>query len=162
MPNKQSMHAGSSVPLPEDPAHVPYIPPEAIIQPPDSAASSGVSVSAVATAEADIWALGVLAFELLTHTRAFSSVEGGQGETFLKKVYAALAGDEPLPWESGSTKKDDDAFEVEFELWRGADKLPGAKGFVLQCLNRNPADRPPAGRLVSAWEDLVANNVLGK
>jgi serine/threonine protein kinase len=157
------MHAGSSVPLPEDPACVPYIPPEAIIKTPASAASSGVSVSAVATAEADIWALGVLAFELLTHTRAFSSVEGEERETALKRVYAALAGNVPLPRElSSSTKKDDDAFAFEFEMWREAVELPGVKSFVLQCLNRNPTDRPTAGRLLSAWEDVVANNVLGK
>jgi serine/threonine protein kinase len=51
----------------------------------------------VVDAAVDIWAIGVIAFELLAGERAFPT-----GSRNLAQVRACLAGRAPLPWERGS------------------------------------------------------------
>ena len=52
------------------------------------------SHSVVADAAVVVWALGIIAFELLTKTRVFVPFETGAAE-----VIDQLSGNKPLPWE---------------------------------------------------------------
>lgn len=74
-----------------------------------------------------MWALGVVAFELLTNQRAFPTGTSAQS------IRDALGGLTPLPWEDGA-----DGVEQSRE------KLRGLRRVVLACLSRNPAGRPAA------------------
>jgi serine/threonine protein kinase len=81
----------------------------------------------------DIWALGVMALELLAKTSAFPADCGWDD------LKAMLLGKAPMPWEEGGAK-------------RGAMKeLRGLQKTVEKCLERNPRDRPTATELFSAW-----------
>ena len=47
----------------------------------------------------DIWAIGVIAFELLTGERVFPVVAAESQEACDERVKAGIAGRLPLPWE---------------------------------------------------------------
>ena len=79
-----------------------------------------------------MWALGVIAFELLTGTMLFAHGES-RGAAIDK-----LAGRATLPWEAAGK---------EAKLA----KLRRLKGTVLACLDRDPAKRPTARALVNSW-----------
>jgi serine/threonine protein kinase len=89
-----------------------------------------------ATSAVDIWALGVMAYELLTDCPAFNSHASPQD------VLAQLAGREHLPWEDPKIK------DAKFR------QLRILKRSVLKCLSRDPALRPSAAELLSSWEKL--------
>lgn len=84
----------------------------------------------------DIWALGVMAYELLTDAPAF--------DRFCKQedVIDQLVGRKPLPWEDSATK---DA---------NLRKLRMLKRSLTKCLSRDPTDRPTAAELLESWEKL--------
>jgi serine/threonine protein kinase len=110
-----------------------YCAPEAVanpslqlIQQPPTTVSSAV----------DIWAIGVIAFELLTNTRVFSPAATDE------EIMAALRG-RSLPWEVGA--------EGHAEC---CEKLRGLKRAVLACLDREPSRRPTAASLLSSWEHI--------
>ena len=128
------MCAETVAPLPNNPSSLPYTAPE-VLQ--SVLPGAGGTPCAAATAEADVWALGVVAFELLTSERVFR--EG----TPLRVVRAALAGKAPLPWEEG-------AEGAEGRLQR----LRGLRRLVLPCLERNPAKRPCASAVMTSWWHL--------
>lgn len=92
----------------------------------------------VATAEADVWALGAVCFELLTSNRIFPP------GTPPEAIRAALSGDTPLPWEL-------DVNAAGVSVWEEADKVAALKAVVLACLHRDPKQRPPASALEEAW-----------
>lgn len=96
-------------------------------------------------AAVDIWAIGVIAWELLTGQRAFpiSDMASKEGQ---KAVRAAIAGRTQLPWEgrSGATLE-------------GLQKLRGMRRSVLRCLDRNPAERPSAEALLRTWDHAFDN-----
>jgi serine/threonine protein kinase len=95
---------------------------------------------------ADIWALGMVAYELLTRTRAFPS---GMDQD---EICDQITGKAPLPWENEATKRDKLA------------KLKQLKPSVLRCLSRDPLDRPTAEQLHAAWIrtlDLVKTSERG-
>jgi serine/threonine protein kinase len=91
----------------------------------------------VATGAADIWALGVVAFELLTGEWVFP--EGTTPDAFR----AVLLGKAPLPWEEG----------VEGAEER-RQKLRGLRRIVMPCLDRDPSKRPTAEQVLRSWWNL--------
>ena len=91
-------------------------------------------------AAVDIWAVGVIAFELLTGERAFpaDNICAAECESLAQE---AIAGRALLPWEGSSEAT---------EQW--LEKLRGLKRTVMRCLDRDPANRPTAAALVSSWD----------
>lgn len=87
---------------------------------------------------ADVWALGVMAFEMLTGERAFGS--GASVDEMAQRT----AGAQPLPWEDGTSPQT--AARLR--------KLRGLKRGVLRCLSRNPAMRPSSQLVLQSWEHL--------
>eukprot|EP00892_Ulva_mutabilis_P012598 jgi/Ulvmu1/9710/UM055_0048.1 len=85
----------------------------------------------------DIWAVGVIAFELLTGERTFPYAAARND------ILAAIAGRSPLPWEDGAPRA---------AALRA--RMRGLKRTVLQCLRRDPAARPTAAELLASWDHL--------
>lgn len=91
-------------------------------------------------ASVDMWAVGVIAFELLTGEKAFPACvwPGAQSR---QPIQDAIAGRSPLPWEEGGeTAK------------RRMVKLRGMQRTVMLCLERDPSKRPSAEALGDAWD----------
>jgi serine/threonine protein kinase len=90
----------------------------------------------VVSEAADMWALGVIAFELLTGQRTFPF------GTTKHQVFDQISGRSPLPWEdpAGYTQR--------------AAALRGLRRSVMLCLSRDPAQRPSAERLLVAWNHM--------
>jgi serine/threonine protein kinase len=91
----------------------------------------------MASAAADMWALGVVAFEILNNERAFP--EG----TTPEEIRAALSGHAPLPWEDGAPR----AAEKREEM-RAMQRL------VMPCLARDPAKRPKSAAVLQSWHNM--------
>jgi serine/threonine protein kinase len=100
------------------------------------AAYEAKELRVLADPSADVWSLGIIAYELLTDTPVF-----GRGAT-AASVFDQITGRAELPWESVEQK---DA---------GFRKLRMLKRSVLKCLAREPAERPSAGELLGMWERL--------
>jgi serine/threonine protein kinase len=97
----------------------------------------------VATAAADVWALGVIAFELLTGEPVFPAM-ATQSE-----ISSAILGRAEMPWEGPRRS----------ELLR---RLRVFKANVLECLERDPEKRPPIESVVRGWEShLHATTTIG-
>eukprot|EP00892_Ulva_mutabilis_P000505 jgi/Ulvmu1/10455/UM063_0010.1 len=111
-----------------------YAPPEVM-----AAVESGCRTIHV-DAAVDIWAIGVIAYELLTGERAFPA-DGLTAAEAEKKAQDAIAGRTQLPWEALS----DGAKER-------LGKMRGLKRTVLRCLERDPAKRPSAEALLKSWD----------
>jgi serine/threonine protein kinase len=95
---------------------------------------------------ADVWALGMVAYELLTRSRAFPS---GMDQD---EICDQITGKSPLPWENEMTKRDK------------LNKLKQLKPSVLRCLSRDPLERPTVEQLHAAWIrtlDLVKSSERG-
>ena len=107
-----------------------YAPPEVV-----TADALGESRMA-AHPSVDVWALGILALELLAGRRAF------RGATPDATVREQIMGGTPLPWEAGRERR---------ELLRS---LRGLRPTVLRCLARDAAERPAAAEVLEAWEGL--------
>ena len=105
-----------------------YVAPEVL------AAVEAGDASIETSAAADIWALGVIAYELLTNSRAF-----GMGTT-RAVITAQVLGREAAPWEQ--------------EPRAVGAKLRGLRRSVMSCLQRDPEQRPTAAQLVEGWEHM--------
>ena len=113
-----------------------YTPPEVAL-----ATERGDS-SIVAEAAADMWALGVMAFELVTDEPVFGVLASRES------IWAQLCGRELLPWEEGAPQQ---AAKLV--------QLRALKRAMLQCLKREPADRPTADKVLAHWRDLFEGEV---
>eukprot|EP00892_Ulva_mutabilis_P005912 jgi/Ulvmu1/3693/UM017_0110.1 len=96
-------------------------------------------------AAVDIWAFGVIAFELLNGERAFPTHNMSVAEAEYA-AQEAIAGRAPLPWEL-----------VSPEAQQRLEKLRGMRRTVLRCLDRDPAKRPTAGALIASWDHAFDN-----
>lgn len=137
VPTVQFVSSGSVAPLP---SVLEYAPPENV-----HSIETGVALAV--SAAADVWALGVTAFELLTGERAFRGSNGGPAAPAWRATQDALAGRRPLPWEPPTPDQ--------------LRKLRGLKASVLQCLVRNPDHRPTSNELVCWWNDLLDKTRAG-
>ena len=129
MPNTRHMHAGMNVPITYTLA---YMPPEVAV-----AVELG-DRNIVAEAAADVWALGVMAYELLTQTTLFPPLAGDGDEAWNK-----LLGKAPLPWEKDAPG----AAERQAQL-------RALKRGVLACLHRDPSQRPSCDSVLSTWTNI--------
>ena len=93
-----------------------------------------------AATSADIWAFGIMGYELLTGNTAF---QPGLPRGTIRRM---LHGKAPLPWEDHANSTDLTAELADSEL----------KGIVLSCLARKPAVRPSAAALASTLHKLLA------
>ena len=92
----------------------------------------------IADAAVDVWALGVMAFELFTRTRAF---EYGSREV----IEAAMREPDTLPWERTS--------DPEFE--RNMRRMGWMKDDILRMLTRDPRERLPVQDAVRRWRSFL-------
>ena len=127
------MHAGDIVPLSYSPS---YTPPEVA-----KAVEQGEH-TIVADPAADMWALGIMAFELLTTQAVFPPMVATR-----ETIWAQLCGREALPWEAGAPQH---RAKVR--------ALQGLKKGVLQCLSRSAEHRPAAVQVLSQWRDLFQSH----
>jgi serine/threonine protein kinase len=95
--------------------------------------------SVVADPAVDIWALGVIAFELITKMPAFDPGITKQAALDI------TSGRGQFPWEK---------LENRFLL----SSLQRLKGTILSCLDRNAAKRPSAASLVDSWNHFFDAN----
>lgn len=96
-----------------------------------------------ADAAVDVWALGIVAFELLTRSRVFAPFEAPAGA-----IMDALAGRRELPWEGPQRG----------ELLR---ELRGLRRSVLACLDRDAARRPSSAAVLGSWHGLFERHTGG-
>eukprot|EP00892_Ulva_mutabilis_P008326 jgi/Ulvmu1/5866/UM025_0128.1 len=106
---------------------------------PEVAAAAQRGASAIrAETSMDVWSLGIVAMELLTHRTMFHALSGKQ------HVMDRLVGAEPLPWEEGSA--DCAALRKRLGHFRHA---------VLQLLCREPAQRPSMEAFQQCCNDVI-------
>lgn len=87
----------------------------------------------------DMWALGIMAYELLTDAPVFKR------DSTKKDIQDRLSGRAPLPWEDPETK--DSSLR----------KLRMLKRSLVKCFSRDPVERPSASDLLIAWNKLFDN-----
>jgi serine/threonine protein kinase len=91
----------------------------------------------IAHPSVDMWALGVIAYEMLTKQRTFGA------NATAEEMIARTAGPDPLPWE--------DTSPAALSQLR---ELRGLKRAILQCLDRDPAKRPTSEALLQSWNHM--------
>jgi serine/threonine protein kinase len=95
--------------------------------------------SIVADPAMDMWALGVIAFELLTNVPSFAP------GTSKRTALDIIAGRGPFLWEQPGNQK-------------LLSQLRRLKGTILSCLDRNASKRPSAASLVDSWNRFFDSN----
>jgi serine/threonine protein kinase len=96
-----------------------------------------------ACAAVDVWALGVIAFELLTGVRTFPV------SVTKREVCDCLMGRKPLPWEEGSPGA---AERVR--------QMGNLQRSVLSCLERDKKLRPTAREVLASWNYLLEHTTV--
>jgi serine/threonine protein kinase len=92
----------------------------------------------------DIWALGLIAYELLTGTRVFEAHHSSTAtfsDSADEQVRLQLIGEAGLPWEDARTRS-------------SVRKLHQMKRSVMLCLSRNPKERPNSELLLDMWNEI--------
>jgi serine/threonine protein kinase len=105
-----------------------YVAPEVL-----AAYHSNAADYAVTGAE-DIWALGIIAFELLTDQTAFPLGMATE------EIEAQILGYEEAPWEAPSRKS--------------RERMRAFGKSVMKCLSRDPEERPSASQLLQSWDHV--------
>lgn len=108
-----------------------YAPPETL------QAFHGGATSLVADAAVDIWAIGVMAFELVTHKRAFNCFTWPKFDVML-----AALGKRAYDW------------ETEVGTFKNVPELRVLSKVVSSCLQRDPVKRPTASELLKLLNSL--------
>eukprot|EP00892_Ulva_mutabilis_P006499 jgi/Ulvmu1/4220/UM019_0199.1 len=109
-----------------------YAPPEVAL-----AAERG-DHTIVADSASDMWALGLMAFKLLTGKPVFPPIVSTK-----ESIWVQLCGWKVLPWEDGA------AGQAEMVA-----QLRGLRRAILQCLQRAPGYRPTAAQVLTNWRTL--------
>jgi serine/threonine protein kinase len=93
--------------------------------------------TAISCEAADMWAVGVISYELLTKGKAFPESEWSRDD-----IRSAALGMRAYPWES------------EVGTFRDIPQLRVLTESVCACLARNPENRPSASQLVKDLNGL--------
>jgi serine/threonine protein kinase len=107
-----------------------YTPPEVVL------CLEASQKSMLASEAVDMWALGVIAYELLCSSQTFPY--GTKREV----IFDQISGRSLLPWEDPRTAD------------HRAVMLRGLRRSVMMCLNRDPEMRPSAERLLMSWNHM--------
>lgn len=92
---------------------------------------------------ADIWAFGMVAYELLTQERVFT--QASSESDVRKAAFRAPSAGGGYPWESDALSNSERNMQMK-----------GMKQIVLQCLDRDPDNRPSAHDLTAHMESLLS------
>lgn len=97
--------------------------------------------SIVASTAADMWAIGVIAYEMLTGAPAWPA------SATREAIIASLLGEAPLPWEAASEAT--------------TRKLLRMRGPILECLSRDPEQRPSVEQLAAVMYSIFLSATTG-
>ena len=128
--SKTTWPAGSKAPPVSHPSRLCYCAPEVVANPALPLRSQ--SLVPVTTA-ADIWSIGLVAYEVLTQERAFK--QGATSEDILSSIGSGM------PWESGVAGAE-----------QRNTRLGRRRKIVLACLDRDASKRPCIDVLLSHWK----------
>lgn len=113
------------------------------LSPPEAATAVREQQEVPAAAATDLWALGVIACQLLVPASAVHAAMQPDSAA----AWDAACGRAPFPWEPAAPERPACVAE-----------LRGAAAAVLGCVSREPGDRPTAARLAAALRDVLTEH----
>ena len=121
---------------------LPYAPPEVV------AAWQHGHTAVIVSAAVDIWAFGVIAYELLSHEVWHQGLTQDQ-------MVQAITTEGRMPWESASPQERSNVRKMLRK------KLQRLAPTVLSCLARDAAQRPDAGQIVASLDGIYHSTNTG-